>query len=181
MADVLGLLTAEERRLYENKKRIKYHKRWGTYLSEREWATVREDYSASGLAWDDFSFDTSRSRTYRWGEDGLCGFCDTRQLACLLLALWNEKDDILKEKLFGVTNSQGNHGEDVKELYWYLDNTPTHSYSKMLYKYPHAKFPYQQLVEENGKRSRLEHEYEITDTGIFDEGRYFDVVYELAQ
>lgn len=181
MNDVLDALTAEERRLFENKKRDQYYKRWGTYLSERQWATVREDYSASGLAWDDFLFDTSRLRTYRWGEDGLCGFCDTRQLVNLLLALWNEKDHILKEKLFGVTNSQGNHGEDVKELYWYLDNTPTHSYSKMLYKYPQAEFPYEKLVEENGKRSRLEQEYEITDTGIFDDQRYFDVVYELAK
>ncbi|KAM9920572.1 hypothetical protein OXX59_007124 [Metschnikowia pulcherrima] len=175
------LLTAEERRLYENKKRIKYHKRWGSYLSERQWATVREDYSASGSAWDDFSFDDSRYRTYRWGEDGLGGTCDTHQLVCMSMALWNGEDDILKEKLFGVTNSQGNHGEDVKELYYYLDNTPTHSYTKFLYKYPQAKFPYQQLVEEARKKSRLEHEYEITDTGIFNEGRYFDVVHEVAK
>lgn len=175
------MLTAEERRLHENKKRIKYHQRWGSYLSERQWATVREDYSASGSAWDDFSFDDSRYRTYRWGEDGLAGTCDTHQLVCMSMALWNGEDDFLKEKLFGVTNSQGNHGEDVKELYYYLDNTPTHSYMKFLYKYPHAKFPYEQLVEENGKRSRLEQEYEITDTGIFDEGRYFDVVHEVAK
>lgn len=179
--EFFDLLTAEERRLYENKKRTKYHKRWGTYLSERQWATVREDYSASGSAWDDFSFDDSRHRTYRWGEDGLAGFCDTHQLVCFSMALWNGQDDFLKEKLFGVTNSQGNHGEDVKELYYYLDNTPTHSYTKFLYKYPHAKFPYQQLVEQNGKRSRLEHEYEITDTGIFDDNRYFDVVHEVAK
>ncbi|QBM90939.1 Glycosyl hydrolase family 63 C-terminal domain-containing protein [Metschnikowia aff. pulcherrima] len=175
------LLTAEERRLYENKKRIKYHKRWGSYLSERQWATVREDYSALGSAWDDFLFDDSRYRTYRWGEDGLGGTCDTHQLVCMLMALWNGEDDILKEKLFGVTNSQGNHGEDVKELYYYLDNTPTHLYTKFLYKYPQAKFPYQQLVEEAGKKLRLEHEYEITDTGIFNEGRYFDVVHEVAK
>lgn len=174
-------LTAEEQRLHENKRRDKYHKRWGSYLSERQWATVREDYSASGSAWDDFSFDHSKSRTYRWGEDGLAGCCDTHQLVNLSVALWNGKDDILKEKLFGVTNSQGNHGEDVKELYYYLDNTPTHSYMKYLYKYPHAKFPYQQLVEESGKKSRLEREYEITDTGIFDDNRYFDVVYEMAK
>lgn len=179
--EILDSLTEEEKRLFENKKREKYHKRWGTYLSERQWATVREDYSASGSAWDDFSFDTLRSRTYRWGEDGICGFCDTHQLVCLLLALWNGKDDILKEKMFGVTNGQGNHGEDVKELYYYLDNTPTHSYLKMLYKYPQAKYPYEQLVEENGKRLRQELEYEITDTGIFDEGKYFDVVFEQAK
>lgn len=179
--EFLNMLTAEERRLHENKKRIKYHQRWGSYLSERQWATVREDYSASGSAWDDFSFDDSRYRTYRWGEDGLAGTCDTHQLVCMSMALWNGQDDFLKEKLFGVTNSQGNHGEDVKELYYYLDNTPTHSYMKFLYKYPHAKFPYQQLVEENGKRSRLEQEYEITDTGVFDEGRYFDIVHEVAK
>lgn len=179
--EFLCLLTAEERRLYENKKRIKYHKRWGSYLSERQWATVREDYSASGSAWDDFSFDDSRYRTYRWGEDGLAGTCDTHQLVCMSMALWNGQDEFLKEKLFGVTNLQGNHGEDVKELYYYLDNTPTHSYMKFLYKYPHAKFPYKQLVEENGKRSRLEQEYEITDTGVFDDGRYFDVVHEVAK
>lgn len=181
MADLLDSLTAEEKRLYENKQRTKYHKRWGSYLSERQWATVREDYSASGSAWDDFSFDHSRSRTYRWGEDGLAGCCDTHQLVCMSMALWNEKDEILKEKLFGVTNSQGNHGEDVKELYYYLDNTPTHSYMKYLYKYPHARFPYEKLVEENGKRSREEPEYEITDTGIFEDGRYFDVVHEVAK
>lgn len=174
-------LTAEEKRLYENKTRECYHQRWGSYLSERQWATVREDYSASGSAWDDFSFETSKSRTYRWGEDGLAGCCDTKQLVNLSLGLWNEEDDILKEKLFGVTNGQGNHGEDVKELYYYLDNTPTHSYMKFLYKYPQTKFPYEKLVEENGKRSRLEKEYEITDTGIFDDNKYFDVVYEMAK
>lgn len=174
-------LTAEEKRLYENKTRECYHQRWGSYLSERQWATVREDYSASGSAWDDFSFETSKSRTYRWGEDGLAGCCDTKQLVNLSLGLWNEEDDILKEKLFGVTNGQGNHGEDVKELYYYLDNTPTHSYMKFLYKYPQSKFPYEKLVEENGKRSRLEKEYEITDTGIFDDNKYFDVVYEMAK
>ncbi|RKP30920.1 hypothetical protein METBISCDRAFT_27062 [Metschnikowia bicuspidata] len=179
--EFLNMLTAEERRLYENRQRIKYHQRWGSYLSERQWATVREDYSASGSAWDDFSFDDSRYRTYRWGEDGLAGTCDTHQLVCISMALWNGKDDILKEKLFGVTNSQGNHGEDVKELYYYLDNTPTHSYMKFLYKYPHAKFPYEKLVSENRKRTRLELEYEITDTGAFDEGRYFDVVHEVAK
>lgn len=174
-------LTAEENRLYENKTKKQYHQRWGSYLSERQWATVREDYSASGSAWDDFSFDHSKSRTYRWGEDGLAGCCDTKQLVNLSLGLWNGKDDILKEKLFGVTNSQGNHGEDVKELYYYLDNTPTHSYMKFLYKYPHAKFPYQQLIDKNGERSRLEQEYEITDTGIFNDNKYFDVVYEMAK
>lgn len=174
-------LTAEERRLYENKTRKRYHQRWGSYLSERQWATVREDYSASGSAWDDFTFLDSKSRTYRWGEDGLAGCCDTKQLVNLSMALWNGQDDILKEKLFGVTNSQGNHGEDVKELYYYLDNTPTHSYMKYLYKYPQSKFPYEELVKKSGERSRLEEEFEITDTGIFDDNKYFDVVYEMAK
>ncbi|CAK7894364.1 hypothetical protein CAAN1_02S06150 [[Candida] anglica] len=174
-------LTAEERRLAEDKKREKYWKHWGPYLGERQWATVREDYSHDGDAWSDFPFEHSKSRTYRWGEDGLAGVSDTHQLICLSLGLWNSKDDILKEKLFGVTNSQGNHGEDVKEQYYYLDNTPSHAYMKYLYKYPQGKFPYKELIEENGKRSRLEQEYEITDTGLFDENKYFDVVFEMAK
>ncbi|CAH2354009.1 uncharacterized protein CLIB1423_13S03906 [[Candida] railenensis] len=179
--DEIHELTAEEKRLLENKKREKYWKHWGPYLGERQWATVREDYSHDGDAWSDFPFEHSRSRTYRWGEDGLAGVSDTHQMVCLSLGLWNEQDDILKEKLFGVTNSQGNHGEDVKEMYYYLDNTPSHSYMKYLYKYPQSKFPYKELIEENGKRSRLEKEFEITDTGVFDENKYFDVVFEVAK
>ncbi|CCE83249.1 Piso0_003821 [Millerozyma farinosa CBS 7064] len=174
-------LTAEEKRLEENRKREKYWKKWGPYLSERQWATVREDYSANGDAWSDFPFEHSRSRTYRWGEDGLAGVSDTHQLICFHIALWNEQDDILKEKAFGLTNSQGNHGEDVKELYYYLDNTPSHSYMKYLYKYPHAAFPYKDLVDENARRSRLDPEYEIVDTGVFDDNKYFDVVFEMAK
>lgn len=174
-------LSAEEKRLYENTTKQKYHKRWGSYLSERQWATVREDYSASGSAWDDFSFDDSRFRAYRWGEDGLAGCCDTKQLVNLSIGLWNERDHILKEKLFGVTNSQGNHGEDVKEIYHYLDNTPTHSYMKFLYKYPQTRFPYEELVQKNGERTRLEQEYEIVDTNVFEDNKYFDVVYEMAK
>lgn len=180
MEDITAL-TAEERRLLEDKKRQKYWKHWGPYLGERQWATVREDYSHDGDAWSDFPFEHSRSRTYRWGEDGLAGVSDTHQLVCFSLGLWNGQDDILKEKLFGVTNSQGNHGEDVKELYYYLDNTPSHLYMKYLYKYPQTKFPYEQLIEENGKKTRLEKEYELTDTGIFDENKYFDVVFEMAK
>lgn len=174
-------LTAEEVRLQENKTRTKYWKRWGPYLGERQWATVREDYSVDGDAWSDFPFEHSRSRAYRWGEDGLAGVSDTHQLICLSLSLWNGKDNILKEKAYGLTNSQGNHGEDVKELYYYLDNVPSHSYMKYLYKYPQNAFPYEKLIEENAKRSRLEHEYEITDTGIFDNNEYFDIVFEMAK
>ena len=169
-------LTKEELRLKDPKYRT-----WGPYLGERQWATVREDYSHDGDAWSDFPFDHSKLRAYRWGEDGLAGVCDDRQLVCTSMALWNGHDDILKEKAFGVTNSQGNHGEDVKELYWYLDNTPSHSYMKYLYKYPQGKFPYKQLVDENGKRSRLEDEYEITDTDAFKDNKYFDVVFEMAK
>ncbi|CAI5758521.1 unnamed protein product [Candida verbasci] len=169
-------LTKEEERL----KDIKY-RQWGSYVGERQWATVREDYSADGDAWSSFPFEHSKSRTYRWGEDGLAGVSDRRQLVNLTMALWNEKDEILKEKLFGLTNSQGNHGEDVKEVYYYLDNTPSHSYMKYLYKYPQTKFPYKELVEENGRRSRLDKEYEITDTDLFKDNKYFDVVFEGAK
>ncbi|CDK29607.1 unnamed protein product [Kuraishia capsulata CBS 1993] len=173
--------TNEELRLAEDANKEKYWKRWGPYVGERQWATVREDYSFNGDAWSDFPFEHSRSRTYRWGEDGLAGVSDNHQLLCITLALWNGQDDILKERAFGVTGPQGNHGEDVKELYFYLDNTPTHSYMKYLYKYPHAKFPYKELVEVNGQRSRLEKEYELTDTGIFEDNEYFDVVFEMAK
>lgn len=172
---------AEVTRLAEDKLKTKYWKRWGPYLGERQWATVREDYSANGDAWLDFPFEQLRLRVYRWGEDGIAGVLDNHQLVCFSMALWNEQDDILKERLFGVTNLQGNHGEDVKELYFYLDNTPTHLYMKYLYKYPHRKFPYDQLVEENGKRLRLELEYEVQDLGVFDDNAYFDVEFEMAK
>ncbi|WP_305907861.1 glucosidase [Methylomarinum sp. Ch1-1] len=154
---------------------------WGPYLSERQWGTVREDYSADGEAWDYFPFEHAGSRAYRWGEDGIAGFCDIRQHLCLSVAVWNEKDPILKERLFGLGNGQGNHGEDVKELYYYLDATPSHAYLKMLYKYPQAAFPYSRLVEENRRRDRHEREYELLDSGVFDEDRYFDVFVEYAK
>ncbi|ODV58632.1 uncharacterized protein ASCRUDRAFT_9986 [Ascoidea rubescens DSM 1968] len=175
------LHTAEGKRLEEDTQNIKKWKRWGPYLGERQWATVREDYSHDGDAWNDFPFDHSKSRAYRWGEDGLAGVSDNHQLLNFSIALWNENDDFLKEKLFGVTGPQGNHGEDVKEIYHYLDNTPTHSYMKYLYKYPQSKFPYEKLVEENQKRSRLEKEYELPDTKIFDESNFFDVIFEVAK
>ncbi len=147
----------------------------------RIWGTVREDYSSDGNAWNYFSHDQSRSRAYRWGEDGLAGISDDKQQLCFALALWNGRDPILKERLFGLTNSEGNHGEDVKEYYFYIDSTPTHSYMKYLYKYPQREFPYSDLVETNGRRSREEMEYELLDTGIFDDDRYFDVFVEYAK
>src|SRR5437868_12778682 len=155
--------------------------RWqflGPYLSERQWGTVREDYSEHGTAWDYFPHDHARSRAYRWGEDGIAGISDDQQLLCFSVALWNGKDPILKERLFGLTNGEGNHGEDVKELYYYLDATPTNSYLKMLYKYPQAEFPYHQLLEENARRNKFVPEFELIDTGVFDEDRYFDVFVE---
>lgn len=154
---------------------------WGPYLSERQWGTVREDYSPQGTAWEYFPHDHARSRAYRWGEDGLAGYCDQQQRLCLALALWNGNDPILKERLFGLNNHEGNHGEDVKELYYYLDATPTHSYLKYLYKYPHSEFPYAQLVEENHARGMDAPEFELIDTGVFDENRYFDVLVEYAK
>jgi hypothetical protein len=169
----------EERRLDE--PAVAGWKMWGPYLSERQWGTVREDYSAGGTAWDSFSHDVARSRAYRWGEDGICGISDDQQILCFALALWNGRDPILKERLFGLTNSEGNHGEDVKESYYYLDATPTHSYLKALYKYPQREFPYDRLVEENRRRGRQEPEFELIDTGAFDENRYFDVVTEYAK
>ena len=156
-------------------------KKWGPYLSERQWGTVREDYSAYGNAWEYFPHDHARSRAYRWGEDGIAGFSDEQQRLCLALALWNTRDPILKERLFGLTNSEGNHGEDVKELYYYLDATPSHSYLKMLYKYPQREFPYAPLLAENRRRGRSQPEYELLDTGVFEDGRYFDVFVEYAQ
>jgi hypothetical protein len=174
-------LTAEEQRLEQDSQRRMNWKRWGPYLSERQWGTVREDYSASGDAWNSFPFEQAQSRAYRWGEDGLAGLCDRLQLICFSLALWNGRDPILKERLFGLTNGQGNHGEDVKECYFYLDATPSHSYLRYLYKYPQAEFPYRRLVEENARRTRQQPEYELLDTGIFDEDRYFDVMVEYAK
>jgi Mannosylglycerate hydrolase MGH1-like glycoside hydrolase domain len=174
-------LTPEEQRLEADLLRQAQWKRWGPYLSERQWGTVREDYSASGDAWNYLPFEQAQSRAYRWGEDGLGGISDRRQLICFALALWNGCDPILKERLFGLSNGQGNHGEDVKEYYFYLDNTPTHSYLRCLYKYPQAEFPYRKLIDENAGRSRLESEYELLDTGIFDDDRYFDVEIEYAK
>jgi mannosylglycerate hydrolase MGH1-like protein len=174
-------MDAEHRRLEEARSNAAPWKKWGPYLSERQWGTVREDYSDSGNAWDYFTHDQARSRAYRWGEDGLAGISDDRQLLCFALALWNGKDPILKERLFGVTNSEGNHGEDVKEYYFYLDSTPTHSYMKYLYKYPQAAYPYLDLIETNRRRGKQEFEYELLDTGVFDQDRYFDVFVEYAK
>ena len=171
----------EQKRLNDAREAHIPWKKWGPYLSERQWGTVREDYSENGNAWDYFSHDQARSRAYRWGEDGLGGLCDDKQQLCFALALWNERDPILKERLFGLTNSEGNHGEDVKEYYFYLDSTPTHSYMKYLYKYPQREYPYRDLVETNRRRSREEFEYELLDTGIFDDDRYFDVFVEYAK
>ncbi|UWZ86070.1 MGH1-like glycoside hydrolase domain-containing protein [Occallatibacter riparius] len=173
--------TAEQTRLNDTREAGIPWKKWGPYLSERQWGTVREDYSEDGNAWNYFTHDQSRSRAYLWGEDGLAGVSDDKQYLCFALALWNGRDSILKERLFGLTNSEGNHGEDVKEYYFYVDSTPTHSYMKYLYKYPHAEFPYYQLVEENRQRSRDELEYELIDTGVFDQDRYFDVFVEYAK
>ena len=172
---------AEERRLEEDRTRARDWKRFGPYLSERQWGTVREDYSPDGDAWRSLPHDQARSRAYRWGEDGLLGLCDRQGRLCFALALWNGVDPILKERLFGLTGPEGNHGEDVKELYFYLDATPTHSYGKALYKYPQREFPYVRLCEENRKRGRAEREFEITDAGVFDDGRYFDVTLEHAK
>ena len=174
-------MNAEERRLEESRKRKVHWKRWGPYLSERQWGTVREDYSPYGTAWEFFPHDHARSRAYRWGEDGIMGISDRHQLVCFALALWNGHDPILKERLFGLTGNEGNHGEDVKEYYFYLDSTPTHSYMKALYKYPQLEFPYGKLVEENRRRNRSDFEYELLDTGAFDENRYFDVFAEYAK
>ena len=174
-------MTAEHDRLVEVREQKIPWKKWGPYLSERQWGTVREDYSEGGNAWDYFSHDQARSRAYRWGEDGMAGISDDKQRLCFALALWNGKDPILKERLFGLTNAEGNHGEDVKEYYFYLDSTPTHSYMKYLYKYPHAAFPYGNLVKTNRHRERTEFEYELLDTGVFDEDRYFDVFVEYAK
>ena len=174
-------MTAEQKRLLELKEKNTPWKKWGPYLSERQWGTVREDYSENGDAWNYFTHDQARSRAYHWGEDGLAGISDDKQVLCFALALWNGKDPILKERLFGLTNSEGNHGEDVKEYYFYLDSTPTHSYMKYLYKYPQAPFPYADLVETNRGRGKNEFEYELLDTGVFNDDRYFDVFVEYAK
>ena len=174
-------LTAEERRLAEARDRSTHWRRWGPYLSDRQWGTVREDYSSGGNAWEYFPHDHARSRAYRWGEDGLLGISDNHQRLCFGLTLWNERDAILKERLFGLAGPEGNHGEDVKEYYFHLDATPTYSYSKALYKYPQAEFPYALLVEENRRRGRSAPEFELLDTGVFDDDRYFDVFIEYAK
>ena len=174
-------MIAETNRLEEARQRTKHWKRWGPYLSERAWGTVREDYSANGAAWDYFPHDHARSRAFRWNEDGLAGISDRQQRICFAIALWNGRDPILKERLFGLTGNEGNHGEDVKEYYFYLDSTPTHSYMKYLYKYPQSEFPYGQLVEENRRRDKRAPEFELIDTGVFNDDRYFDVFVEYAK
>jgi hypothetical protein len=174
-------MTEEEKRLEMARSGEAAWRRWGPYVSERQWGTVREDYSANGTAWEHLSHDQARSRAYRWGEDGIAGICDDRQQLCFALALWNGADPILKERMFGLTGNEGNHGEDVKEYYFYLDNLPSHAYMKYLYKYPQGAFPYADLVEQNRRRGRLDPEYELLDTGIFDDDRYFDVFVEYAK
>src|ERR1700723_145128 len=174
-------MTKEEIRLAESSTRKKHWKRWGPYLSERAWGTVREDYSPHGNAWEYLPHDHARSRAYRWNEDGLAGICDRHQLICFALSFWNERDPILKERLFGLTGNEGNHGEDVKEYYFYLDSTPTHSYMRYLYKYPQAAYPYDDLVKTNRERGRGNQEYELLDTGVFNEDRYFDIFVEYAK
>jgi hypothetical protein len=173
--------TTEAQRLDEALKQGVPWRQWGPYLSERQWGTVREDYSSDGNAWDYFSHDQARSRAYHWGEDGLAGLSDDHQRLCFALALWNGKDPIIKERAFGLTNSEANHGEDVKEYYYYLDSTPTHSYMKYLYKYPQSAYPYADLINSNRSRSKTDPEYELLDTGIFNEDRYFDVFVEYAK
>jgi len=172
---------AEARRLAEEAHDEQPWKLWGPYLSDRQWGTVREDYSATGEAWTYFPHDHARSRAYRWGEDGLLGICDDHGRLCFALTLWNGADPIVKERLFGLAGPEGNHGEDVKECYYYLDNTPTHAYMKALYKYPQRAFPYADLVAENGRRGKGDPEYELLDTGAFAQDRYFDVVVEYAK
>ncbi|MDE3254207.1 MAG: glucosidase, partial [Bacteroidota bacterium] len=156
-------------------------KTWGPYITDRQWGTVREDYSSNGDAWEYLSHDAARSKAFRWGEEGIAGICDEAQQLCFAISLWNKKDPILKERYFGLTGNQGNHGEDVKELYYYLENTPSHSYMKMLYKYPQQAFPYEELLKENNRRTKADPEYELIDTGIFDDNAYFDVFVEYAK
>src|SRR5580692_10488378 len=175
------MLTAEHRRLQEISDDIYSWRRWGPFLSDRSWATVREDYSADGNAWAHLPHDLARSKAYRWGEDGIAGICDRYQLLCFAPAFWNGRDPILKERLFGLTPLEGNHGEDVKEYYYYLDNLPSHAYMKYLYKYPQEEYPYRRLIEENRARNGQGPEFELIDTGIFDHDRYFDIVIEYAK
>src|SRR3954447_12016364 len=167
-------ILAEHQRLEEDARRKQHWKRWGPYVSERAWGTVREDYSVDGTVWQAVAHDHARSKAYRWNEDGLAGISDRHQMVCFAIALWNGRDPILKERAFGLTGNEGNHAEDVKEYYFYLDSTPTHSYMKYLYKYPQAAFPYARLVEEGRRRGRREAEYELHETGVFKEDRYFD-------
>ena len=176
-----GKTNPEQERLEETNAHRQAWRKWGPYVSERQWGTVREDYSADGDAWNHFPHEHARSRAYRWGEDGIGGFCDGKQRLCIAVALWNGKDAILKERLYGLSNRQGNHGEDVKELYYYLDAVPTYSYARMLYKYPQAEYPYERLVQENARRSKQDPEFELIDTGIFDDDRYFEVDIEYAK
>src|SRR5512139_1117950 len=171
----------EKSRLTESRENKVQWKKWGPYLSERQWGTVREDYSDNGDAWNYFPHDQARYRAYHWGEDGLGGISDDHQVLCFALALWNGHDPIIKERLFGLTNSEGNHGEDVKEYYYYLDSTPTHSYMKWLYKYPQRAYPYGLIVDTNKRRTRQQQEFELIDTGVFDDDRYFDVFVEYAK
>src|SRR5688572_8534055 len=173
-------MSQEQLRLQQEKGKLKW-KKWGPYVSDRQWGTVREDYSADGHPWEYLTHDMARSKAYRWGEDGIAGISDKHQRICFAVALWNKKDTIIKERFFGLAGNEGNHGEDVKELYYYLDASPSHSYMKMLYKYPQAAFPYEMLVEENLKRDKLEPEFELMDTGIFNEDKYFDVFVEYAK
>src|SRR4051794_25766478 len=173
--------TKERERIGQFQDDVIGWRRWGPYVSDRAWATVREDYSADGNAWEYLPHDLARSKAYRWGEDGIAAICDRYQLLVFAFAFWNGRDPILKERFFGVGSPQGNHGEDVKEYYFYLDNTPTHSYMKFLYKYPQAEYPYEQLVAESLRRTTHDFEYELIDTGIFDEDRYFDIVIEYAK
>jgi len=172
---------AEIERLNDARLRGSAWKKWGPYLSERQWGTVREDYSANGAAWDFFPHEHARSRAYRWGEDGLAGFCDIHQRLCLGLALWNGEDPILKERLFGLTSSQGNHGEDVKEYWWYLDAIPSHAWNRWRYHYPQRQFPYAELVAENASRNRSEPDFELLDTGAFDDDRFWIVAVDYAK
>src|SRR2546421_5337343 len=171
----------EQNRLQEAHEHSQPWYRWGSYLSERQWATVREDYSADGNAWAYFPHDHARSRAYRWNEDGLAGICTLRQDICLALAFWNGRDPILKERIFGLTGPEGNHGEDAKEYWWYLDATPTHSWMRWKYVYPQAEFPYGELAEENARRDRTQPEYELLDTGAFDDDRYWDITADYAK
>ena len=181
MAENQIIDVAEQKRLNEAREARIPWKKWGPYLSERQWGTVREDYSENGDAWNYFTHDQARSRAYRWGEDGMGGISDDKQRLCFALALWNERDPILKERMYGLTNNEANHGEDVKEYYFYIDSTPTHSYMKYLYKYPQREYPYRDLIEKNRGRSREDFEYELLDTGVFDDDRYFDVFVEYAK